>query len=66
MTKIKILQTTICGGETVLVDEVVDASDSDARMLIKLGKAEVYTPPKRRARRAPTNRQVKSESLESR
>lgn len=37
--KIQIIRNTVCGGEAVSVGDVVNASDSDARILINSGKA---------------------------
>ena len=37
--KIEIKRSTICGGVPVAVGDIVDASGSDARSLIALGKA---------------------------
>ncbi len=37
--KIKIIKGTVCGGKNVKKDQVVDASETDAKILIGLGKA---------------------------
>jgi hypothetical protein len=45
--KIHITRNTICGGIAVTVGDVVDASESDARILISNGKAfKVEDKPK--------------------
>lgn len=39
-TKIRILQDTVCGGERVRKGRTINATDSEARLLIAYGKAE--------------------------
>ena len=41
--KIIITQPTVCGGNHVSIGDVVDASESDARLLIRVGKADTYS-----------------------
>ena len=43
--KIIITQPTVCGGNHVSIDDVIDATESDARMLIRIGKADTYSEP---------------------
>jgi len=43
--KIIITQPTVCAGIHVSIGDVIDASESDARMLICIGKADTYIEP---------------------
>jgi hypothetical protein len=43
--KIIITQPTVCGGNHVSIDDVIDATESDARLLIRIGKADTYSEP---------------------
>lgn len=40
--KIKILRGTVCGGVSVDPGMIVEASDADAYLLLRMGKAEIY------------------------
>ena len=40
MVKVKITQTTVCGGVKVKTGQVVDVTESEGRLLINLKKAE--------------------------
>jgi len=37
--KIKIVKTTVCGGVTVKAGKTVEATDEDAKELLRVGKA---------------------------
>lgn len=39
MIKLRILQTTVCGGQRVEANAIVDASERDAHILLTIGKA---------------------------
>lgn len=41
MTSIRILKNTVCGGQVVRSGQIVEASDTDAKILIGSGKAEI-------------------------
>jgi len=67
--KIKILKATSCGGKVRKVGATVDASDRDGRLLIGLGKAEeAKNAPKKEPakKKAPSNKKVSVDSLETR
>ena len=52
--KIEIKRATVCGGVPVSVGDIVEASDTDARVLIALGKA---IPAAEKAKK-PENREA--------
>jgi len=39
LMKIEIKQNTVCGGVSVFVGDIIEASSGDARLLISIGKA---------------------------
>jgi len=43
--RIEILRPTTCGKRSVVVGEIVEASETDARFLIGIGKARVVVEP---------------------
>jgi len=47
--KVKILRTTVASGYRVESGKNYDLSDYDADLLIRMGKAEIYTPPTKSA-----------------
>ena len=44
--QIKIIENTVCGGKPVFVNQVVDASNDDAFLLINYGRAVAFTSHK--------------------
>lgn len=50
--KIKVLRHTVASGETLLAGKTYDVSETDARYLIRLGKAEEVAE-KKSAAKAP-------------
>ncbi|MEE4250694.1 MAG: hypothetical protein V2I38_08905 [Alcanivoracaceae bacterium] len=72
---IKILKSTVCAGQRVKADAVLDAPTKDAKFLINSGKAVECDEPKaakksepkqRAAKKAPVNRMVEAEDLDNR
>jgi hypothetical protein len=53
--KIKILRNTVCGGEPVEAGDVVNASESDAKTLVAIKKAEYVE------KAAPKGKQTRGE-----
>ena len=63
---IKLLKNTVCGGQSVMAGDVVEASAADARFLIARGAAEAAEKPKKRTRsKAPKNRKIEDEDVET-
>lgn len=57
--KIKILRSTVCGGEVVEAGQIVEASERDAALLIVLGKAiPVKDNGEKRTIEAPENTEL--------
>ena len=49
--QVKMLRQKIVNGESVRIGEVVNTNDLDAKLLIGMGAAEYYTPPKPKTKR---------------
>lgn len=49
--KVEILRNTVASGYVCEVDQVVDLSDEDANLLIRMGKAKPAQEKKRRFRK---------------
>ena len=71
--QIKMLKSSICDGERVTVDQVVDASDKSARFLLLSRKAVLFeevvaedAPKKRGGKRSPVNRMVEEDEIDNR
>ena len=43
--KIVITKQTVCDGKHVSIGDVIDATESSARFLIRIGKADTYSEP---------------------
>jgi len=43
--QVKILSSTVAGGQDLLAGAIAQVSDQDGQTLIKMGKAEAYTAP---------------------
>jgi hypothetical protein len=57
--KIKILRSTVCGGEAVEAGQIVEAGERDAVLLIALGKAiPVKDDGEKRTIEAPENTEL--------
>ena len=68
---IKIMKSTVCAGQRVKADAVLDAPTKDAKFLINSGKAvecdePKKAPEKKAAKKAPVNRMVEAEDLDNR
>jgi hypothetical protein len=63
--KIKILKATPCGGKVRKAGATVDASTSEGRLLVNLGKAE-EVGKKNPSNKAPANKALSTEDLETR
>lgn len=59
MPSIRILKNTVCGGKVVRTDQVVNASDADAKILIGAKKAV-----RAEAVEAPAEQEVVSEKVQ--
>lgn len=57
--KIKILRSTVCGGEVVEAGQIVEASEHDSQLLIALGKAvPAKNNGEKRTTEAPENTEL--------
>lgn len=68
--QIKMLETTNCDGKRVIKGEVVDASSKDGGFLIATGQAVAYEAEKkpaqkRGAKKAPVNRAIKDDEIDT-
>jgi hypothetical protein len=72
MKTIKLLGSTVCGGERVKKGQVVEASDKDAFYLIHSGAAVACDPEKESEKKAPAkkkapaNKAVEVDTIETR
>lgn len=65
--QIKILKTTVADGKVCAAGTVQDLADNTGRFLINTGRAEAYeAPAKPRAKKAPENKMVDVDELETR
>ena len=49
--QVKMLKQKIVNGSHAKIGEIINANDLDAKLLIGMGAAEYYTPPKPKAKR---------------